>query len=131
MVLRPTRIDAGLVEFMEDIMLKLKKQVAFELMVKSFGPWNTWGRAQHLAYGLIRGVEYSRMERYSNDNPHAVTVDYALWRLGAWEEHPFVNDGKFRSIPRECYDEVQKLIVWVKKPVRAIEDRPSTEVAAQ
>lgn len=110
-------------------MLKLKKKVAFELMVKFFGPWNTWGRAQHIAYGLVRGVEYSRMEKYSNDNPHAVDVVSVLWKLGAWEEHKFVDDGKFRLAPRECYEEVQKLIVWVKKPIRVIQDQVTPEAA--
>jgi hypothetical protein len=109
-------------------MLKLKKKVAFELMVKSFGPWNTWGRAEHLAYGLIRGVEYSRMERYSNDNPHSVGIARDLWQIGAWEEHQYA-EGKWP--PRACYDEVEKLVVWVKKPIRVIQDQAPTEVAAQ
>lgn len=96
-------------------MLMLKKKVAFELMVKFFGPWNTWDRAAHLAYGLIRGIEYSRMERCSNDNPHAVGVVRALWQLGAWEEHPYTEN---KCPPWACYDEVAKLVVWVKKEPR-------------
>jgi hypothetical protein len=39
-------------------MEKLKKQEAFKRATEAFGEWKTWGRAQHLAYGLIRGVPY-------------------------------------------------------------------------
>lgn len=96
-------------------MVILKRRKAFELMIANFGPWNTWGRGEHLAYGLLRGVEYSRMEKYSNDDPHSTDVVRVLWKLGAWEEHPYVQ-GKL--IPVACYDEVSRLIVWNKKPVR-------------
>ncbi len=103
-------------------MVTLKRNKAFEQMIANFGPWNTWGRAQHIAYGLMRGVEYSRMEKYSNDNPHAWPIVRTLWQLGAWEEHPYA-EGKFP--PRACYDEVEKLVVWVPKPAR----EPAVEAA--
>lgn len=96
----------------------MKKKAAFEAAIKTFGPWSSWGRAEHIAYGLIRGVEYSRMERSCNDNPHALALGHRLRDLGAWPEHVVPADGKFRSLTRECYDEVARLVVWVKKEPR-------------
>lgn len=97
-------------------MLKLKKKVAFELFVNTFGPWNTWDRGVNLAYGLIRGVEYSRMEKYANDNPYGFNIAFNLWKIGAWEEFPYIN-GKY-SAPHECRVAVKKLVIWVRKPVK-------------
>ena len=100
-------------------MLKMKQYEAFAKMTKMFGPWNTWGRAEHIAYGLVRGVPYARMERCSNDNPLATLVEDRLWALGAFPEHSKpAEDGKYRSVPREIYDEVKALVVWVKKEPR-------------
>jgi hypothetical protein len=100
-------------------MLKLSKKVAFGLMIKHFGPWKTWDRAAHIAYGLIRGVPYSRMERCSNDNPRATMFDYALWKLGAWPDYPYIQvPGRFSSINREHQQEALSLVVWVKKQPR-------------
>lgn len=107
-------------------MLKLKKKVAFELMVKNYGPWNTWRRVHHLAYGLIRGVAYTRMERWCNDNPHSTSISYVLWKLGAWEENPFTPDKHWPGWP--CHNEVLSLVQWVRKPVR--QRKPKVEVIA-
>lgn len=101
-------------------MKTMKKTAAFKKMTETFGPWKTWSRADHLAYGLIRGVEHSRMERCSNDNPPTYEVACRLWELGAFEAHqpPAKEPGRFRSPPREVHDEVRTLIVWVKKEPR-------------
>lgn len=100
-------------------MLKMKRYEAFAKMTKMAGPWNTWGRAEHLAYGLVRDVPYARMERCANDNPLAVAVEKRLWELGAFPEHPKSSeDGKYHCVPREIYDEVKTLVVWVKKTPR-------------
>ena len=122
-------------------MVKLNKKIAFERMIANFGPWSGWGRAQHLAYGLVRGVEYSHMEKYANDRPPMSTIVRTLWKLGAWQEsshkprrnivrwllelwkpstpreRPGEND---KLPPRACYDEVEKLVVWVRKPAREL-----------
>jgi hypothetical protein len=89
-------------------MEQLKKHEAFKRAVAAFGEWRAWGRAQHLAYGLIRGVPYVTMERCSNDNPH-YGVATALRKLGAWP------DGVFTQ---EQVREVEALIVWVRKVPR-------------
>jgi len=111
-------------------MKTMKKTVAFEKMVEMFGPWKTWGREEHLAYGLIRGVEYARMEKCSNDNPPSYGVACKLWELGAFEDHPAPpkEPGKWRSPPREVIDQVCKLIVWVKKEPRV---KKSSDEAAE
>lgn len=96
----------------------MKKYQARAAALAAFGPFNTWGRAEHLAYGLVRGVAYSRMEKCSNDNPHAFPLGHKLRELGAWPEHVVANDGKFHSLSKECYDEVQALVVWVRKEPR-------------
>ena len=96
-------------------MLKMKRYEAFEKMTKQCGPWNTWGRAEHIAYGLVRGVPYARMERCSNDNPNAVTWKHVLWKLGAFEEHPYVEGG---YLPQALYNVEADLVVWVKKEPR-------------
>lgn len=100
-------------------MKTMKKIAAFKKMTELFGPWKTWGRAEHLAYGLVRGVEHSRMEKCSNDNPPTYEVARHLWKLGAFEAHePPPNDGKYRSVPHEIHSEVGRLITWVKKEPR-------------
>ncbi len=105
-------------------MLKMKKYEAFAKMTKLFGAWNTWGRAEHIAYGLVRGVPYAKMERCSNDNPLSVSIESCLWAIGAFPEHPKpADDGRFRSAPREIYEEVKALVVWVKKEPRVKKDK--------
>ncbi len=101
-------------------MKTMKKTAAFKLMTEMFGQWNTWGRAEHLAYGLLRGVEHSRMEKCSNDNPPVYDVACKLWELDAFEDHsaPKKEPGRFRSPPREVYNHVKTLIVWTKKVPR-------------
>ena len=100
-------------------MKTMKKIAAFKLMIEKFGPWNTWSRAEHLAYGLIRGVEHARMERCSNDNPPTYQVARHLWEADAFEGHEAPpKDGKFRSVPSEIYTAVNEMIVWVKKEPR-------------
>lgn len=100
-------------------MKTMKKIAAFKKMTETFGPWKTWSRADHLAYGLVRGIEHSRMEKCSNDNPPTYEVARKLWDLGAYEEHAAPpKDGKYRQVPREIVDEVCSLITWVKKEPR-------------
>lgn len=126
-------------------MEKLKKQEAFSRAVETFGPWNTWGRADHIAYGLIRGVSYVVMERYANDNPSHYSITSRLVRLGAWpkpqpEETPRSwwkrlfgkKDESPPSRPRVSHEdiqdhvpEVEALVVWVRKPVRGPRIRSS------
>lgn len=109
-------------------MKTMKKFAAFKKMTELFGAWNTWSRADHLAYGLIRGVEHSRMERCSNDNPPTYEVARKLWDLGAFEEHPAPpKDGKYRSVPSEITSAVRDLITWVKKEPRV--KKPADEAA--
>lgn len=97
----------------------MKKIAAFKKMTETFGPWKTWGRAEHLAYGLLRGVAHSRMEKCSNDNPPTYEVARHLWKLGALEGHePPAKDARWPSVPNEVYREVSDLIVWVKKEPR-------------
>lgn len=109
-------------------MKTMKKFAAFKKMTELFGPWKTWGRAEHLAYGFVRGVEHSRMEKCSNDNPPSYSVALRLWELGAFEEHPAPpKDGKYRSVPREIHDEIAKLITWIKKEPRV--KKPADEAA--
>lgn len=103
----------------------MKRNEAFARALKAFGPWNTWSRAEHLAYGLVRGTPYSSMEKCCNDNPLSVSVEYALWKLGAWPEHPYPTDGKFHCIPNDLRKETWELISWVHKPVRGPRIRPS------
>jgi hypothetical protein len=102
-------------------MLKImKRKNAFELMLKNFGPWKTWGRVQHLAYGLLRGVPYSKMERCSNDNPPEYLVGRLLYEIGAFEQFPppKKEPGKYYSTPGEINKFMHTLIVWVKKQPR-------------
>ena len=102
-------------------MLKMRKYEAFEKMTKLCGPWNTWGRAEHIAYGLIRGIPYEKMERTANDNPHAVEFSGVLWKIGAWPENPCDGRGSW-LLPRELRDECNKLVIWVKKVPRIKHD---------
>jgi hypothetical protein len=112
-------------------MQTMKKKEAFARALKVFGPWNTWRRDQHLAYGLIRGIPYSRMEKCANDNPLATMVEYKLWALGAWPENPKPTDGKFHCLPNEYRKEVCALIEWVHKPVRGPRIRPSNRLPVE
>lgn len=99
-------------------MLKLKRSEAFERAVKAFGPWNTWSRGQHIAYGLARGVPYSSMERTANDNPHAIysgpSFEACLVQLGVLENVPFAQYEAWRA----RQDELAALVVWVRKEPR-------------
>lgn len=101
-------------------MKTMKKIAAFKLMTEKFGAWKTWSRAEHLAYGLIRGVEHARIERCSNDNPPMYQVARHLWDMNAFEEHEApAKDGKYHSVPSEIYSAVNEMIVWVKKTPRS------------
>lgn len=101
-------------------MVKLKKYEAFKRAVVAFGhpSEQRWGRAQYLAYGLIRGVPYAVMERCSNDNPH-YGVATALRKLGAWPD----------GVSLEQSREVEALIVWVRKVPRGPKMRASNRTA--
>lgn len=96
-------------------MLTMKKRLARESVERCCGPWKGWGRAQHLAYGLLRGVAYERMERCANDNPLAVPLVRVLLDAGAFGD---VVVSLHAWIPREIQDEVERLVVWVRKPPR-------------
>lgn len=107
----------------------LKKYEAFARAVEAFGDWRTWGRNEHIAYGLIRGVPHPSMEKYSNDAPQHYGISAALFKLGAWPQP--------EGAPRPSYDiltaysqEVAALVVWVRKPVRGPRVRPVREAAA-
>jgi len=129
-------------------MEKLKKSEAFQRALSVFGDWRTWGRSQHVAYGLIRGVPYVAMEKYANDRPEHTSIASALARLGAWPEPWEAEDNRawwariFGPKPAEtppqipdprklafkqAHDnvrEVEALVVWVQKPVRVKRERP-------
>lgn len=57
-------------------MEKLKKKEAFCRAVAAFGEWRTWSRADHIAYGLVRG-NGEMLERYSASLQHHVRADEA------------------------------------------------------
>lgn len=91
-------------------MKKFSKKQAFELVTNRFGKWSMWNRTAHLCYGLMRGVEYQKMERCCNDNPGALLLGFNLKKLGAFDE------------PADCSDwhckELDALVIWVKKSPR-------------
>lgn len=103
-------------------MIILKRFEAFERAVKAFGPWNTWGRANHLAYGLVRGVPYAAMERTANDNPFALwpSIQTCLEKLEALPSS--TNNYEQEKLNRA---EVHALVVWVPKPPRERRARPA------
>lgn len=108
----------------------LKRSEAFKRAVSAFGPWNTWSRANHLAYGLIRGVPYSSMERCTNDDPHVWAFWFAkcLRMLGAW---PLADEAERQKYPtKEEIEEVKSLITWVRKPIRVKKSRAETACEA-
>lgn len=127
----------------------LKKYEAFARAVEAFGDWRTWGRNEHIAYGLIRGVPYVSMEKYANDTPFHYGITTSLIKLGAWPE-PKVDEtarswwkrlfGKKvadKKALQPTYEqvrahevEVMSLVSWVRKPVRGPRMRPVREPAA-
>lgn len=110
-------------------MITLKKKEAFAAALKAFGPWHTWGRAQHLAYGLIRGVPYEKMERCANDSPFSVMFERSLQKLGAWPEFPFDPENRW-NLPSSVYNkEAYNLISWVRKTPR--KKKPSLETSVE
>lgn len=113
-------------------MLILKKFEAFERAVKAFGPWNTWSRGHHLAYGLARGVPYARMERTANDNPWSCWpgVHRSLVALGVMEDLSAVPYADVRhDDPRRHLDPA--VMVWVHKVPRVRAARATVTEAAQ
>ena len=110
-------------------MLKLKKKQAYELMVNYFGPWYSWGRAQHLAYGLARGIHYVKMEKCSNDNPFAVPFEFYLWKLGCFPEHPYIEGKKWYQVPDAVLQEIREHVKWIKKEPRVKKIRDPKEAA--
>lgn len=110
-------------------MLILKRSEAFERAVKAFGPWNTWRRGHHLAYGLARGVAYAVMERTANDNPLACwpSIQDGLVRLGVL---PDLKAGTYeeRLVQQR---EVESLIFWVHKVPRVRSAKADVTEAAQ
>lgn len=124
-------------------MEKIKKSEAFKRAVAAFGEWRTWTRSQHIAYGLIRGVPYSAMERYANDNVDHFRITSALIALGAWPEPASEETPRSwweriwgkkiaeKQSLRPTYEqvkahigEVHTLVVWARKPVREKRVRP-------
>ncbi len=105
-------------------MIKLNRYEAFERMKAIVGPWSTWQRHHHLAYGLIRGVPYVKMERYCHDNILWIRhqVSRVLWQLGAWPDDPFriPEEGSHKIFypKNENSKEVDKEMVWVKPPIK-------------
>jgi hypothetical protein len=103
-------------------MEKLKKFEAFNRAQAAFGPWSTWRRSQHVAYGLIRGVPYVSMERCSNDAPPWGTIAFALAKLGAWPEVVVPANAQPWQVgiglSQAHRDEVARLVVWVRKEPR-------------
>ena len=100
-------------------MIKMNRSEAFSRLTALYGKWNTWDRSIHLAYGLLRGVPYAKMEASANDNPHATLFEYVMWRVGAWPDHPHIaTDGYRRAIDRTLKQEAESLVVWVKKTPR-------------
>lgn len=96
-------------------MLKLKKIDAFKLACDKFGPWESWGRSEHLAYGIMRGIPYSSMEKYANDNPHACNgVAMNLWKLEIFKEEYPLENMKWEF----CRKVEKEIAVWVRKPIR-------------
>ena len=107
-------------------MERLKKREAFERAVKAFGPWRSWGRAQHVAYGIARGTSYARMEKCSNDIPPWYAIALSLALLGVWPEVK-VETNKPRwawMVPAETAREVEAVIPWTKKVPRGPRPRP-------
>lgn len=103
-------------------MEKLKKFEAFSRAQALFGPWRTWHRSQHVAYGLVRGVPYSAMEKCCNDAPPWGSIAFALARLGAWPEVVVPAGAKPWQVPvgltQAHRDEVAALVQWVHKTPR-------------
>ncbi len=99
-------------------MEKIKKFEAFQRAQAAFGPWRTWHRSQHVAYGLVRGVPYVSMERCSNDAPPWYSISRALAQLGAWPEVKPPTGSEFFSPPDAVRREVEALVVWVRKTPR-------------
>lgn len=99
----------------------LKKKEAFKLMIELFGPWKTWERHHHVAYGLIRQVPYRKMEKYSETKLTPYYVAWCLMLLGAFPDYL---DKKWKEVkiwntPRELSKQVEPLIPWLKGPTKA------------
>lgn len=107
-------------------MEKLNKYEAFTRAVAAFGAWRTWSRSEHVAYGLIRGVPYSAMERYCNDAPQHYNIASALLKLGAWPAPEGAPRPSYEILTKYTQD-VAALVVWVRKPVRVKRERPVRE----
>lgn len=104
-------------------MLKLKRKEAFDRAVALFGPWGSWGRAEHVAYGLIRGCEYARMERCANDAPPMLNITRNLGYLGAWADWAPAK-GTFALPPPAVDADVSALVEWVRKTPRPKRQAP-------
>lgn len=111
-------------------MEKLKKSEAFIRATQVFGAWGTWSRWEHLAYGLIRGVPYTAMEKCSNDALDHWNIHKALLRLGAWPVvYQFEKDKPEPkmdwSTQTSLINEIKPLVIWVRKTIRGPRIRPS------
>ncbi len=110
-------------------MKTLKRKEAYEFMVKNYGPWVSWGRFQHLAYGLMRGVPYAKMERCANDNPLSdCDLWFAVWKAGCFDDLPYVEGTKSWNVPWEARKRVVERVVWIKKTPR-VKNVITTEAA--
>ncbi len=108
-------------------MEKLKKVEAHSRAQAAFGSCAQLTRSQHVAYGLARGIPYAVMERCSNDAPPWHSITRALAQLGVWPEVTVPKDQPFWAFrpPKACSDEVEALVVWVRKTPRGKRPRPS------
>lgn len=108
----------------------LSRKAAFELFVKLFGPYKGWGRTVHIAYALIRGVDYQKLERVCNDEPQIDDIARKLHLTCIFSElEPPPVQARWWTPPKEIRAEVVDLVKWIKKPVRKKKMRPTNLVA--
>ena len=111
-------------------MKKIKKIELRNKLIALYGAWNTWDRWVHLAYGLARNIEYSKMERCSNDAVCHASIARILYKCDMFEEYPAPTETNvYRSTPREICDFVKTKAHWVKKEPRAkvVQERTAAE----
>lgn len=114
------------------MILYIKKFEAFQRAIKAFGPWNTWGRLEHLAYGIVRGVAYARMERTSNDDFCYRTLAERVQQLDGFEtkwgkEFTSVNS----DLRQSAIKELQALCPRVQKRPRSEPRQPPMVVVVR
>jgi len=88
---------------------RLTRRAAFALATAK-KPWKQWNRADHIAYALIRGVPFSKIERVSNDKPPYLAVTELLAEWGAWSS---------AAIPAVKNSWWRRLFGWVETETHA------------